>query len=86
MSSSDVILPHKKFTWIDFWGVYTHIPPVATPLILWADCNLFMHLEAYCTFYLIHFSSDDTSSTALFASWFLLLKYDSWQNELECYL
>jgi len=20
-------LPHKKFTWTDFWGIYTHILP-----------------------------------------------------------
>ena len=22
-------LPRKKFTWTDFWGIYTHIPPVS---------------------------------------------------------
>ena len=26
-SRSDVILPHKKFTWTDSGGIYTHIPP-----------------------------------------------------------
>jgi len=27
-----LFLPNKKFTWADFGGIYTHIPPVATPL------------------------------------------------------
>jgi len=31
-SRSDVILPHKKFTWADVGGIYPDIPPVATPL------------------------------------------------------
>jgi len=31
-SPSDVILPHKKFTWADFGGINTDIHPVATPL------------------------------------------------------
>ena len=31
-SRSDVILPHKKFTWADFGGINTDIHPVATPL------------------------------------------------------
>jgi len=31
-SRSDVILPHKKFTWADFGGIYPDIPPVDTPL------------------------------------------------------
>jgi len=26
-SRSDVISTHKKFTWTDFWGIYTHISP-----------------------------------------------------------
>jgi len=28
----DFILPHKKFTWTDFGGIYTPYTPVATPL------------------------------------------------------
>jgi len=32
-SHFDVISTHKKFTWTDFGGIYTHIPPVATPLL-----------------------------------------------------
>jgi len=27
-------LPRRKFTWTDFGGIYTHILPVATPLIM----------------------------------------------------
>ena len=35
-SRSDVILPHKKFTWPDFFflgGDISRFPPVATPLV-----------------------------------------------------
>ena len=30
-SRSDVILPYKQFTWTDFGGTYTHIPPSLRP-------------------------------------------------------
>jgi len=33
-SRSDVILPHKKFTWADLGGINTDIHAVATPLLL----------------------------------------------------
>jgi len=44
-SRSDVILPHKKFTWADFGGINTDISPIATPLIISIYSHIFVLVQ-----------------------------------------
>jgi len=49
----DVILPHKKSSWTDFGGIYTHIPPSLRP---WARNNLLSLDDVDSTCSIIHVS------------------------------
>ena len=37
-------LPHKKFTWTDFWGIYTHIPPSLHP---WCPAYTYLGYDGF---------------------------------------